>query len=150
MNGQRVCPAAFFVSVFLWSCATATSSLNVHLHDQDVDLRKFLRDHPIAEGKDVRVDLLASGPTTSAHVVQLRKAEKPHIHAAHDLRVVIIRGRGTMVIARKKIAAGVGSVFEISRGTPHYFVNEGPVPGAAFVTFTPPYDGKDMIPVPGD
>ncbi len=131
-------------------CATSTTSLNLRLGDQDINLRQFLREHPMPPQENTRVDLIASGAAASVHVVQLRKAEKPHLHAGHDLRVVIIRGRGTMVIDRKKITAGVGSVFEIERGTRHYFVNGGTTPAAALVTFTPPYDGKDMIPVPGD
>lgn len=150
MNRLFVRLAAGCLILGALGCATSTTSLNLHLGDKDINLRQFLREHPLPEGENTRVDLIASGATASIHVVQLRKAENPHIHAGHDLRVVIIRGRGVMVIDRKKITAGVGSVFEIERGTRHYFVNEGPTPAAALVTFTPPYDGKDMIPVPGD
>lgn len=135
-----------------WSigCAARTSALNLHLGHTDIDLRVFLKEHPLDSGQNIRIDLIASGPSSSIHVVQIRQAEKPHLHARHHLKAVIIRGQGTMHIDGKKISAGVGSVFEIERGTPHYFVNSGTGTAAALVTFTPPYDGKDMIPVPVD
>ena len=134
----------------LTGCAAMTSNLTLHLDGRDINLRKFLHDNPMSKDQDTRVDLIAAGPTTSIHVVQMRHSERPHVHASHDLRVVVLRGHGTMVIDRKKIEAGVGSVFEIGRGTRHYFVNEGFVAAAALTTFTPPYDGKDNIPVPAD
>jgi mannose-6-phosphate isomerase-like protein (cupin superfamily) len=40
-----------------------------------------------------------------------------------------------------------GDVFFIPRNTPHYFVNTSPEPAAAFVVFSPPFDGKDTVPV---
>ena len=104
----------------------------------------------MSKDQDIRIDLVATGPATSVHVVQLRKSEKPHIHATHDLKVVVLRGRGTMHIGKEKFRCDAGSVFDIPKGTPHYFMNEGPRPAAALATFSPPYDGKDMIPVPAD
>lgn len=131
-------------------CASTTSALNLHLDGKDFNLHQFLKDHPVPPGEAKRTDLLASGPTASIHIVQIRGAETPHVHAEHDLRVVVVRGRGTMVIRGKRISAGVGSVFEIRRGVPHFFVSGGSTPAAALATFSPPYDGKDMVPAPAD
>lgn len=142
--------AALWLIYAAAGCASTTAALNLHLDGKDFNLRQYLKDHPLPRGEDKRVDLIAAGPTASIHMVQIRGAEPPHVHATHDLRVVMVRGRGTMVIEGKKITAGVGSVFEIERGTPHYFVNGGTAPAAALATFSPPYDGKDMIPVPAD
>ena len=41
----------------------------------------------------------------------------------------------------------VGDTAVVPKGVPHYFVNNGDQPAAAFVTFTPPYDGTDNVPV---
>ncbi|MBI4178189.1 cupin domain-containing protein [bacterium] len=150
MNATYVRGVLLVLPFCFWSCLTSTSAVKLHLEDQQIDLQKYLRSHPLQARQNIRIDLIARGPTTSVHMVQIRKAEKPHIHAGHDLRVVLVRGRGTMVIDRKRIQAGVGSVFEIERGTPHHFINEGPTPAAGLVTFSPPYDGTDMIPVPAD
>ena len=38
-----------------------------------------------------------------------------------------------------------GDVAVVPRGTPHYFVNTGSAPAAAFAVFTPPYDGQDQV-----
>ena len=150
MNFRRRIPTFFALAGILAGCAAATADLTLHLDGRDINLRKFLREHALPNDQDTRVDLIATGPTTSIHVVQLRHGERPHMHAAHALRVVVIRGRGTMVLDRKKVPAGVGSVFEIKRGAGHYFLNKSKIPAAALVTFTPPYDGKDLIPVPAD
>lgn len=148
MNLQKSVLAGLFVLCLSLACATTTSNMTLQLEGRQVNLRRFLKEQPLAKDHDVRVDLIASGPTASIHVVQLRHAEKPHIHAKHDLRVVLLRGHGTMVIDQKRISVGAGAVFEIRRGTRHYFVNESRMPSAALVTFSPPYDGQDMIPVP--
>jgi len=42
---------------------------------------------------------------------------------------------------------GVGDIVHIPRGAPHYFVNTAAEPTVAFVIFSPPFDGKDNIPV---
>lgn len=138
---------ALCLLLIIAACSTVTTGAQIYVQDQPIDLRKFLREHPIAKDQDVRNDLIAAGPKTSVHIVQLRKSEKPHQHVRHDLRVVVIRGRGTMVIAGRRLSARVGSVFEIEKGKPHYFVNESPVPAAAVATFSPAFDGKDVVPV---
>ncbi len=147
MNSRTGIGIGWIACVVLTACATATSALTLHVADLNVDLKKFLRDHPMAEGQSIRNDLIANSPTASVHIVQIRDAEKPHVHAEHDLRVVVVRGRGTIHIRDRTFRAGVGSVFEIEKGVPHFFVNGGPGPAAALVTFTPPFDGKDIVPV---
>lgn len=139
--------AAFFFA--LTGCATVPAETNLYLGDKHIDLKSFIKDRPIAAGENIRNDLIAASSQSSVHLVQIRGAEKPHIHAEHDLRVVVVRGRGTMMLGGRKISAGVGSVFEIRRGTPHHFINTGTRPAAGVATFTPPYDGKDNIPVSG-
>ncbi len=131
--------------ICLAGCAATPPVLNLHLGGEQIDLKQYLKDRPIPKGQGSRVDRIASGPSTSVHLVQLRVSERPHLHARHDLRVVVVRGSGTMVIDGKTILAAVGSVFEIERGTPHFFlVGRG---AAALVTFTPPYDGNDWVAV---
>lgn len=119
--------------------------MRLHLGGQTIDLGRFLQEHPIEPGQDKRIDRIASGPGSSVHVVQMTMPEKPHHHATHDLRVVILRGRGTMVIAGREVKAGPGSIFEIDRGTSHWFIPKRKSTVAALATYSPPFDGKDHI-----
>jgi len=41
----------------------------------------------------------------------------------------------------------VGDMVYISRGVVHYYVKSAPELTVAFVIFSPPFDGKDTIPV---
>ena len=39
-----------------------------------------------------------------------------------------------------------GDVAVMPHATPHYFINTGAEPAAAFVVFAPPYDANDQVP----
>ena len=79
--------------------------------------------------------------------MRVRTGEQPHLHAAHDLSVTLLDGCGVLHVAGLPTAMKRGDVAFIPRGTPHYFVNSGSAPAAALVTFAPPYDGTDQVPV---
>lgn len=105
------------------------------------------RAHPLAEGQNIRPVLLASTLGVSYHFVQIRDREAPHVHAEHDLIVTLISGQGTLNVADQAVSMATGDLAVIPRGERHFFVNTGPQPAAAFVTFMPPHDGTDSIPV---
>ena len=69
------------------------------------------------------------------------------MHATHDLAVTVLQGRGRLYIRGEPHDMGAGDVAVVPHGTPHFFVNVKRTPAAAFVTFAPPYDGKDQVPV---
>jgi quercetin dioxygenase-like cupin family protein len=80
--------------------------------------------------------------------VQIRDREQPHLHAAHDLVVTLLVGNGELHLRGTSQRMEGGDVAIIPRGVPHYFVNTGSAPAAAFVTMAPPAERPDQVPVP--
>jgi mannose-6-phosphate isomerase-like protein (cupin superfamily) len=134
----------------LFSCAPAH---RLYLHDGSritrSDLDRVLAENPMAPGENIKVTGLGAGPAASHHLVQVRDREAPHIHREHDGTVVLLRGKGFLMMGQSRLDLGTGDVVFIPRNTPHYFVNTSPEPAAAFVVFSPPFDGKDTVPVAG-
>jgi mannose-6-phosphate isomerase-like protein (cupin superfamily) len=93
------------------------------------------------------VTTVGQGESVSHLVVQIRDRESPHIHEFPDGTVVMIKGRGYLMMENRGMDLSVGDVVYISRGVVHYYVNSASEPTVAFVIFSPPFDGKDTIPV---
>jgi mannose-6-phosphate isomerase-like protein (cupin superfamily) len=81
----------------------------------------------------------------SHHLAVVREAEVPHYHRFHDLTVVVMRGEGVIDIEGKRYAMKSGDVVHVQRGVRHFFRNTGSSPAASFVTFSPPFDGRDTV-----
>jgi mannose-6-phosphate isomerase-like protein (cupin superfamily) len=111
------------------------------------DLAAALSSNPIAAGENVHVSLLRKTDHASVHLVQVRWAEKPHIHESHDMIVLVVRGHGDMTIGRETRVIREGDVIDVPAGTRHFFTNRGRSPAVAVVVFSPPFDGKDIEPV---
>jgi len=109
-------------------------------------LDTLLAENPLASTQNIRATLLGQTEAMSYHLVQIRDRESPHVHATHDLTVTLLRGAGTLHVAGHAAELRAGDVAVVAHGTPHYFVNTGSAPAAAFVTFVPPYDGTDQVP----
>ncbi len=126
-------------------CATRSPQLLVGSLASGLD--PFLASHPMAPGQNIRADEVARTPGASYHVVQVRGAEAPHRHVAHDLTALVLRGGGAITIDGVRHTVSAGDVSVVPRGTVHWFVNAGRDPSVTFVTFTPPLDGPDSEPV---
>ncbi len=137
-------------SMFAYSgCASSTRRIWVPPQvASDTDVDGLLQRYPLAGSDNIRVVPLLSSEAMSTHLVQIRNAESPHLHATHDVIVTMLRGRGTLHLDGETRCMEPGDVAVVTRRTVHFFVNEGTDPAAAFVTFAPPYDGKDQVPVP--
>ena len=139
-------------AVVLLSVAACTSTPPLVLSDgvtpAAAALPALLASRPLAEGQNIRADLLGQSLALSTHLVQVRDRETPHLHARHDLVVTLLRGRGTLHTAGRALPMRAGDVAVVPRGTTHCFVNEGTDPAVAFVTFAPPHDGTDQVPAP--
>ena len=81
----------------------------------------------------------------SHHLAVVREAETPHYHRFHDLTVIVLRGEGVMDLEGKRFTMRPGDVVHIHRGVRHFFRNGGKDAAAAFVTFSPPFDGRDTV-----
>ena len=88
---------------------------------------------------------LAIGAHSSHHLVQVRKAEPLHIHAAHDLTVRLVRGHGRLRLGDYDFPVTVGDATFIPSGVPHAFTNTGAEPAAMLATFSPAFDGRDRV-----
>ena len=109
-------------------------------------LEAILAAHPLPPGQNISALALGRTESCSYHLVQIRDREQPHVHAVHDLAVTVLRGTGRLYIRGEPRVMRPGDVAVVPHATPHYFVNTGADPAAAFVVFAPPYDGKDQVP----
>ena len=114
---------------------------------QRAALPTLLAAHPLPAGQNISATPLGRTDAVSYHLVQIRDREQPHVHATHDLVVTMLQGSGTLYLRGAPSTMRAGDVAVVARGTPHYFVNTGAAPAAAFVTFAPPYDGTDQVPM---
>ena len=144
----RTCAGLFLLGTLTIGCAARAPQLVVGAGPGD--LRAFLAAHAPAPQQEIRADEIGRTTTASYHVVQVRGAERPHLHASHDLTVVVLEGRGTL---RREgtapLALAAGDAVVIPRGQVHWFTREGSEPAVALVTFAPPLDAPDTVPAPG-
>ncbi len=111
------------------------------------DLARTLAENPLAPGENIKISTLGQGREVSHHVVRVRDREAPHIHRDHDGTVVMLIGRGYLMLGENRVDLAVGDVLFIPRGVVHYFVNTDSDPSVALAIFSPPFDGKDTVPV---
>lgn len=140
-------------TVFLFLLATGDSlraeTFSVYQDGiESKDLDRLIAENTPGPDQDIRAVLLHKTENESIHLVLIRTAEKPHIHQSHDGFVVLKRGAGTLHFGEKSLAMKTGDIVFIPRGTVHYFVNTSGEPAVALGVFTPPYDGKDVVPAP--
>jgi len=81
----------------------------------------------------------------SHHLAVVRDAETPHYHRFHDMTVSVLRGEGVLDLEGKRVVMKAGDIAHVHRGTRHFFRNTGKDPAAAFVVFSPPFDGRDTV-----
>ena len=109
---------------------------------------ELLTAHPMPRTSNIHVVALGTAAGNSRHLVQIRDREEPHVHRRHDLVVFLLRGHGTLHRDGGDLEMGPGSIAAVDRGTPHWFENRGSEPAAAYVVFSPPFDGADVDPIP--
>ena len=99
--------------------------------------------------ENVKLETLAQNELSSHHLVVIKRAEPLHYHAAHDGWAVVLKGEGQFILGDRTFEIHPGSSVYIPRGIRHRAIRRGKDAIAAFVIFTPPYDGKDTVPVEG-
>jgi mannose-6-phosphate isomerase-like protein (cupin superfamily) len=98
-----------------------------------------------AGSEPVSVANLGRTAWVSHHLAVVREGEVPHYHRFHDLTVVVLRGEGVIDIEGRKYELKAGDVVHVNRGVRHFFRNTGKDVAVSFVTFSPPFDGRDTI-----
>lgn len=111
-----------------------------------IELSKVIAENPLGPNENIKLTTFGQSQSASHHVVQIRERESPHLHKAHDATVIIVRGRGYLVMDTRRINLTAGDITHIPRGVAHYYVNTDLEPTVAFVIFAPPFDGKDNVP----
>jgi mannose-6-phosphate isomerase-like protein (cupin superfamily) len=138
----------FLISSLLLACAPAPRIFFQYGTEfGQAELAEVLAENPLGASENIKLTNLGYGQSASYHIVQIRDRETPHMHKAHDGTVVMMKGRGYLIMEDRRIDLLVGDVVHIPRGAGHYYINTGSEPTVAFVTFFPPFDGKDSIPV---
>ena len=145
ISGNILAPVVLF---FLSACAPIPYLfLQYGTELKQMDLAKVVADNPLGPTENIKITTLGQGQGASHHLVQVRDRESPHVHKTHDGTVMMISGRGYLMMDNKRIELAAGDIVYIPRGAVHYYVNTARAPSVAFVVFSPPFDGKDYVPV---
>jgi quercetin dioxygenase-like cupin family protein len=97
-----------------------------------------------AESPSLGTHLFAEGEQATVNLINTVSPVPKHYHAKHDETVVILRGRGKMILGDQEREVAAGDVIFIPQGTVHAFdpLSEDVV---AVSVFAPKWDGKDRI-----
>ncbi|HMI89834.1 MAG TPA: cupin domain-containing protein [Polyangiales bacterium] len=102
---------------------------------------------PLAAGESFKIAEIGRDANSSHHIVALRGREPLHRHDRHDLLVVTLEGHGSMLIGSEERAVGPRSIVYVPRGAVHAMRNLSDSVLYGYAVFTPPFDGKDRVPV---
>jgi quercetin dioxygenase-like cupin family protein len=110
-------------------------------------LGPYLAAHPLPIDAEIRADLVERTAGASVHVVQVRGRERPHRHVQHDLVVQVLRGEGVLTLEGARVPMRAGDAAVVVRGSVHWFASAPGTTAVALVTFAPPLDAPDTVPV---
>jgi len=144
-NGRNL--GLFVLSIFLGCASAPRVFLQYGAEFKQEEFEKVLAENPLGASENIKVTTLGQGQSVSHHLVQVRDREKPHLHKIHDGTVVMVKGGGYLTMENRRLDLSAGDIVYIPRGAVHYFVNTASEPTVAFVVFSPPFDGKDTVPV---
>jgi mannose-6-phosphate isomerase-like protein (cupin superfamily) len=138
-------------AILLTGCAMGRKTVFYHLNPEGkIDqktLERLLWENELGANQNVSSSIILTTDMASVHLVQVRTQEEPHLHQYHDSVAFMESGTGRLFLGDQSIPVKAGSVVFVPYGTPHYFVNTGPEPAVIIAVFSPPYDGKDRVPV---
>jgi quercetin dioxygenase-like cupin family protein len=108
------------------------------------DLGRWLEAHPMPKDAQIYPVELTRTAYSSTSLVQIRTREPLHVHQKHDLTVTVLRGKGSLELDGISNRMHPGDCVLIPAGAKHAYINQGRRTTTVLVTFSPPYDGKDM------
>ena len=134
--------------LFLSACVSGPHFYLQYGNDyREVDLERILADNSLTPGDNIKVANLGGSDSASQHVVQIRDREVLHVHKLHDATVTMMRGHGYLFLADKRVNLKAGDIVHVQRGVPHQYVNTASDLTVLLAVYSPPFDGKDNIPV---
>lgn len=141
----------FILTLALTGCVSNHSSLSYyHPRLEAREMRPLLDQAKEIEKEDfenIKLVTLADNEFSSHHLVIIKKEEKLHYHAKHDAWAFVLKGKADFWLGEKRMTLKAGDSVFIPRGMHHQAVRKSKEALAAFVIFTPAFDGKDTIPV---
>jgi mannose-6-phosphate isomerase-like protein (cupin superfamily) len=111
---------------------------------------ELLAEHPLTADAPLEVTELVRTEHHSVSLVVTREQIGLHHHARHDETVVMLSGRGELVLEPVGGEGATyllepGAVAFVPRGDRHSFTPVGDEPAACLSIMTPPFDGQDRI-----
>ena len=116
------------------------SSTKIVLPDQSLSTISWSDEE---KAKDFAIRPLFRDEYMSAVLMRMTANEPPHYHDRHDLAVTVIDGPVAINFEDRREVFQNGDVALIPKGTFHWAETVNGKAGVVFVTFTPPFDGKD-------
>jgi len=95
---------------------------------------------------NIKAVKLYETPLVTQLLVLIKGAEEPHYHAAHELTVVLLKGKGYLYLDGRKELLKEGDAAFIPRKAVHYYENDAEL-SVLLATFVPSYDGSDSVKV---
>ena len=142
---------AILIGTLVWaSLAVPTQAQNVSIYRSKLftkSIDQILKEHPLPSNRNLQSTLIETSKGSSLHLVQIRTREKLHKHKTHDLLMIMEKGEGILHIGKENQSMKIGDMVLIPRGVPHYFETTSKEVSVGIGIFTPPFDGKDVVPV---
>lgn len=98
---------------------------------------------PAQKSRDIAIQHTYRDEYVSTHYIRLKGQEPPHYHDRHNLSITVLSGESTIHFADREVNLSPGDVALVPKGTFHWAQNHSDEGSVVFVTFTPPFDGKD-------
>jgi quercetin dioxygenase-like cupin family protein len=142
------CLAGTLLSALGWTALRAQelTAQKVAVHA----LAEIARKNPIDPAVGRAITTVESGRHSTVTVWQFKTGIAPHYHREHDEVIYCERGEGLARIGTETVRMKAGDFVVIPPGVPHGVTVTGREPMRGLSVFSPPFDGKDRIPVETD
>ena len=110
------------------------------------NIDQILKANPFPAGKKLQIINIAQDDAATYNIVRLRQggAVKPHIHKTHTEFVYVITGKGQLLVNKKQVSVGPGSVHFNPIGKIHGLKNEDKAELVILSIFTPAMKVRDL------
>ncbi len=95
--------------------------------------------------ENIKVIPLNSDEHASSFIIFVKESVRLHRHDEHTEYVIILEGKGTMLLGEKTVPLKKGQVINIPKGTPHAVTVTSKKPMKVLSVQCPKFIGKDRI-----
>ncbi len=110
------------------------------------NIDQILKANPLPAGKKFQIINIAQDDAATYNIVRLRQggAVKPHIHKTHTEFVYVIKGKGQLVVNKKKVCVRPGSIHFNPAAKIHGLKNLDKEELVILSIFTPAMKARDL------